>query len=448
MSTPTPFPDGFLWGGATAANQLEGAYDQDGKGLSVQDVMPHGLMSPRTAEPTPENLKLVGIDHYHRFAEDIALFAEMSFSTYRFSIAWSRIFPAATRKSPTRPGWRSTTASSTNSRSTARAARDNLALRDAAPPGRDLRRMVRPTAHRVLRAQIGCMVLSMPTYPLTPSPADAVAVMDFDHSNLVHGDVHTRGAYPGYFLRCAHPRLGGEGHPRGPRERAPGVPLSTGRGMAELQGELIDIGFDGAVSNGGAFASIGDEIVSGSLLTADEVARLREYFSTRGIHGYFQSYDQMFAPPGLPELFAERFGAYGLPAKVFHSEDDFDPAQMAKVVFVTDDVAAAETALAELGEDFAVVGGTIPLAFAASGEVAPRGVHKGAAIGAILERLDIDPADAIGVGDNWNDAEMFEVCGTAIAMGNAVDGVKALADQVTTSIDDGIWNAFERNRLI
>ena len=217
--------------------------------------------------------------------------------------------------------------------------------------------------------------------------------------------------------------------------------------MAELQGELIDIGFDGAVSNGGAFASIGDEIVSGSLLTADEVARLREYFSTRGIHGYFQSYDQMFASPGLPELFAERFGAYGLPAKEFHSEDDFDPAQMAKVVFVTDDVAAAETALAELGEDFAVVGGTIPLAFAASGEVAPRSVHKGAAIGAILERLDIDPADAIGVGDNWND--MFEVCGTAIAMGNAVDGVKALADQVTTSIDDdGIWNAFERNRLI
>lgn len=50
-------------------------------------------------------------------------------------------------------------------------------------------------------AQIGCMVLSMPVYPLTPSPADALAVMDFDHSNLVYGDVHTRGAYPGYFLR-------------------------------------------------------------------------------------------------------------------------------------------------------------------------------------------------------------------------------------------------------
>ena len=47
-------------------------------------------------------------------------------------------------------------------------------------------------------------------------------------------------------------------------------------------------------------------------------------------------------------------------------------------------------------------------------------MHKGAAILAILGHLGIDPADAIGVGDNWNDAEMFEVCGTAIAMGNAV----------------------------
>ncbi len=50
-------------------------------------------------------------------------------------------------------------------------------------------------------AQIGCMVLSMPIYPLTPSPQDMVAVMEADHANLVYGDVHTRGAYPGYFLR-------------------------------------------------------------------------------------------------------------------------------------------------------------------------------------------------------------------------------------------------------
>jgi 6-phospho-beta-glucosidase len=48
-----PFPSGFLWGGATAANQLEGAYDEGGKGLSIQDVMPQGVVGPRTRGPTP-----------------------------------------------------------------------------------------------------------------------------------------------------------------------------------------------------------------------------------------------------------------------------------------------------------------------------------------------------------------------------------------------------------
>ncbi|WP_315134887.1 family 1 glycosylhydrolase, partial [uncultured Actinomyces sp.] len=94
MTATTPaFPDGFLWGGATAANQLEGAYNEGGKGLSVQDVMPGGIVRPRTQEPTPDNLKLKAIDFYHRYKEDIALFAEMGFKVFRFSIAWSRIFP-------------------------------------------------------------------------------------------------------------------------------------------------------------------------------------------------------------------------------------------------------------------------------------------------------------------------------------------------------------------
>ena len=70
----SPFPSGFLWGGATAANQLEGAYDEGGKGLSIQDVLPRGVAGPRTRGPTPDNLKLVGIDFYHRYPQDIALF--------------------------------------------------------------------------------------------------------------------------------------------------------------------------------------------------------------------------------------------------------------------------------------------------------------------------------------------------------------------------------------
>ncbi len=87
------FPLGFLWGGATAANQCEGAYNEDGKGLSIQDISPQGLFGPLTEEPTEDNMKLVAIDFYHRYKEDIKLFAEMGFKVFRLSIAWSRIFP-------------------------------------------------------------------------------------------------------------------------------------------------------------------------------------------------------------------------------------------------------------------------------------------------------------------------------------------------------------------
>ena len=94
------FPKEFLQGGSTAANQFEGAYNLDGKGLSVQDVTPKGgvpfepgALNPLiTEQPTPDILKLEGIDFYHRYKEDIALFAEMDFKVFRMSIAWSRIF--------------------------------------------------------------------------------------------------------------------------------------------------------------------------------------------------------------------------------------------------------------------------------------------------------------------------------------------------------------------
>ena len=98
------FPETFLWGGAVAANQCEGAYCEDGKGLSVQDVLPHGIRGKRTEEPTEENMKLVGIDFYHRYKEDVSLFAEMGFKVFRISIAWSRIFPRGDENEPNEAG--------------------------------------------------------------------------------------------------------------------------------------------------------------------------------------------------------------------------------------------------------------------------------------------------------------------------------------------------------
>lgn len=97
------FPENFLWGGATAANQCEGAYNEDGKGLSIQDVLPKGF-KVITDAPTSDNLKLRGIDYYHHYKEDIKMFAEMGFKVYRFSIAWTRIYPTGEEETPNEAG--------------------------------------------------------------------------------------------------------------------------------------------------------------------------------------------------------------------------------------------------------------------------------------------------------------------------------------------------------
>lgn len=98
------FPNNFLWGGAIAANQAEGAYNLDGKGLSVEDVAPKGWKHPRTAGPTADNLHLIGIDFYHRYKDDIKLLAEMGFKSFRTSIAWSRIYPNGDESEPNEKG--------------------------------------------------------------------------------------------------------------------------------------------------------------------------------------------------------------------------------------------------------------------------------------------------------------------------------------------------------
>ncbi len=116
------FPDGFMWGGAIAANQAEGAWNIDGKGMSVADVAKY---KPNVDKKdyvsqwhvTPEEMKEAmntddeiyypkrrGIDFYHRYKEDIKLFAEMDFKALRVSIAWTRIFPKGIEDTPNEKG--------------------------------------------------------------------------------------------------------------------------------------------------------------------------------------------------------------------------------------------------------------------------------------------------------------------------------------------------------
>lgn len=270
----TPFPEGFLWGGAVAANQCEGAYNSYGKGLSTQDIAPQGIVGPLTEEPTENNLKLIGIDFYHRYKEDVKLFAEMGFKVFRTSIAWSRIYPNGDDLTPNEQGlqfyddlfdeclkygieplvtlshyetplhlakeydgWVNRkligfyeryvttvfnrykdkvkywlTFNEINSILEAPFMSGGIYTPKEKLSKQDLYQAVH---HELVAsalavklgneimpgAQIGCMVLSMPTYPLTPNPDDVIACMESEHKNDFFADVHARGEYPNYMKR-------------------------------------------------------------------------------------------------------------------------------------------------------------------------------------------------------------------------------------------------------
>lgn len=268
------FPKNFLWGGAVAANQLEGAYNEDGKGLSIQDVMPHGIAGPRTKGPTPDNMKLIGIDFYHRYKEDIKLFAELGFKVFRTSIAWSRIFPKGDETEPNEKGlqfyddlfdechkygieplvtishyetplylaehyngWANrkligfyenyvrtiftrykdkvkywltfneinSILSSPFMSGAISTPKEELSLSDlynAINHELIASALAVKIGHEINPAfQIGCMVLSMPVYPLTPAPDDVIKAMEVNHQNEMFLEVQARGVWPGYAKR-------------------------------------------------------------------------------------------------------------------------------------------------------------------------------------------------------------------------------------------------------
>jgi Cof subfamily protein (haloacid dehalogenase superfamily) len=246
------------------------------------------------------------------------------------------------------------------------------------------------------------------------------------------------------------------------------VYLSTGRASVEIYPSIRDIGFDGAVSAGGGFAEIGDELVISRTMPDDAVARMVDFYETSGYDFYLQSFDELYPSPGVRARFAtfledDRARRGGTTTnRTSVTGDDEHPALkkfgdvrpynytgIAKSVFLASDLTAFDRVSDALRGEFHVITGTIPHMGRGSGEVTLDGVNKGTTILQLLDILGLDASSAIGIGDSNNDIEMLQVCGVGIAMGNATDEVKAHADEITTAVlDDGVWNAFRKHGLI
>ncbi|MFI7494492.1 Cof-type HAD-IIB family hydrolase [Kocuria sp. M4R2S49] len=249
---------------------------------------------------------------------------------------------------------------------------------------------------------------------------------------------------------------------RGARAAGHLVYLCTGRAAGAIPGEVSAIGFDGAVTNGGAYATSGEETVVAATMPREAVQRLMTYFEGSGILFFLQTDAAVHASPQVQDKFNAMMrrweSDHGEPDEPQTAPQEAPRAQglaevdldrVAKAVFLGESVDTVTRAQEELGDRFHIVPGSMPLPGGSNGEVGMRGTTKGSAIESVLEHLGLDRASAIGIGDSWNDVEMFQVCGTGIAMGNAAPELKSLADETTTSVrEDGVWNAFVRHGLV
>ncbi|WP_404444140.1 Cof-type HAD-IIB family hydrolase [Microbacterium marinum] len=280
-----------------------------------------------------------------------------------------------------------------------------------------------------------------------------IAFLDVDGTILEHGDAIAPSTVTA--IRTA-------------RDNGHLVYLCTGRAAGDIHPKVREIGYDGAITNGGAYAVRGDELIFADPMPREDTDRLISYFEAEDIDYFLQSDEAVYASPGVgamvDEFFEHRRRQHLEDARRLGLSEPVDPKpvisyrplaeanldQIAKTTFISKRSDSVDRAQADLGDRFHVIPGSIPLPGGSNGEIGLRGTTKGSAIVRVLDVLGLDAADAIGIGDSWNDAEMFDVVGSPVAMGNADPALKERAGgNVTTDVlDDGVWNAFVKLGLV
>ena len=235
------------------------------------------------------------------------------------------------------------------------------------------------------------------------------------------------------------------------------VYLCTGRSRAEIYPELWQLGVDGLIGGNGSYVESSGEVIFHQVMDETVVAEAIDWMSGDGLGYYLECNSGLFGSADLPQRAAaaiERPGAEGeqfvrsvFPAMIYQPWPV--PVDVNKISFAL----RPDVDLDALAERFAGRAGIDSWSAtgkgAEFGEIGQLGIHKGAAIERLAAHLGVPTAGLIGMGDARSDLEMFAVCGTSVAMGNAPADVQAAADLVTDHVDDdGLAKAFVRLGLI
>lgn len=239
--------------------------------------------------------------------------------------------------------------------------------------------------------------------------------------------------------------------------------LCTGRSKAELFDHIMDIGFDGVIAAAGGYIEFQNEVIMHKKVQNQDIKHLVKYFDENNIDFYLESNGGLFASKNCKEHLRNIiFGDSNLDTKTraelekgmipfiecLIEGENLIRDDINKVSFLGSSI-PIETIKEEFEEKFNVISSTVPAFGENSGELSIIGIHKALAIETLLKYLNLSKEDTFAYGDGINDAEMIEFVNIGVAMGNAKEELKKIADDVTDAHDeDGIYNSFKKYKII
>lgn len=231
--------------------------------------------------------------------------------------------------------------------------------------------------------------------------------------------------------------------------------ICTGRSKPEILDSILDVGFDGIIGAGGGYIVMNDEVVSHKTMPKDAVLEIIDFFGQHDVGYYLESNDGLFGSENCERKIKEEVKKVseqeGTPFEEMsdkmewffeltrnYDNEQVDHGNVNKISFINNTIPFKEID-AKFGEEFHMYHSTVHLFGPESGEIAVMGIDKEKAVTFVLDHLNLTKEDAIAFGDGDNDLSMFKAVGYKVAMANATDNLKAVADEITADADeDGI----------
>lgn len=238
--------------------------------------------------------------------------------------------------------------------------------------------------------------------------------------------------------------------------------LSTGRSKAELFDHIMDIGFDGIIAAAGGYIELNNKMLVHKKFEVEEVKEIVEYFNEKEIDFYLEANGGLFASKNCKEhLINILFDENKTEQEREELEKGMKPfieclivgsdlyrSDINKISFLGSETNIEEI-VRKFSSKFNIIPSTVPAFGDNSGEVSLKGIHKANAIEFLLNHLNISNENTYAYGDGMNDKEMLEFVNIGVAMGNAKEKLKFIADDITDTHDNnGIYNSFKKYGLI